>query len=138
LSIEKGESVTLPDWFQALNRDLRYPLTTIGTFAQAMISEKIKNNRFVIKTNVPGTEVSWLVTGIRKDPYANKHRIPVEEMKTESERGFYLHPDGYDQAEEKGVITVHNRGLKLELQRTKTQAEQSKSKGSSARNNDRS
>jgi hypothetical protein len=106
---ENGEAaVTLPDWFQALNRDFRYQLTTIGPFAQATIYEKIKNNRFVIKTSVPGTEVSWQVTGIRKDPYANKHRIPVEEMKTESERGLYLHPDAYDLSDEKGVMRVQH------------------------------
>ena len=37
-------------------------------------------------------EVSWQVTGIRKDPYANEHRIQVEIDKPAKERGLYLHP----------------------------------------------
>jgi hypothetical protein len=48
-------------------------------------------------------EVSWQVTGIRRDPYADKHRIPVEEDKPASERGFYLHASDYDLPEEQGV-----------------------------------
>src|SRR5262245_9593145 len=63
--------VTLPEWFEVLNRDFRYQLTVIGQFAQAIIAQKIKNNRFVIKTSAPNVEVSWLVTGIRQDVWAN-------------------------------------------------------------------
>ena len=79
--------VELPEWFDALNREFRYQLTVIGTFAQAIVLEKIKDNRFVIATDVPDVEVSWQVTGIRHDPYAEKNRIPVEEDKPEAERG---------------------------------------------------
>jgi hypothetical protein len=43
------------------------------------------------------------VTGVRRDPYAEKHRIPVEEDKPAAERGFYLQPEAYDQPEEKGI-----------------------------------
>jgi hypothetical protein len=101
---QNGEAtVELPDWFQALNRDFRYQLTVIGTFAQAIVGEKINGNRFTIQTNAPNVEVSWQVTGIRKDGFADKHRIPVEEMKQESERGFYLHPEAFNQPTERGV-----------------------------------
>jgi hypothetical protein len=48
-------------------------------------------------------EVSWQVTGIRKDPWANANRIEVEEDKPTKERGYYLHPDLYGQPEEKGI-----------------------------------
>jgi hypothetical protein len=34
-------------------------------------------------------KVSWQVTGIRKDPWANAYRIPVEEDKPAKERGYY-------------------------------------------------
>lgn len=74
-------TVVMPDYFEALNRDFRYQLTVIGKFAQAMVSEKISKNAFKIKTDKPGTEVSWQVTGIRKDKFANENRIPVETMK---------------------------------------------------------
>lgn len=48
-------------------------------------------------------KVSWEVTGIRKDPWANAHRIKVEENNSAKERGFYLHPDLYDKPEKKGI-----------------------------------
>jgi hypothetical protein len=48
-------------------------------------------------------KVSWQVTGIRKDPWANANRIQVEEDKPAKERGHYLHPDLYGQPEKKGI-----------------------------------
>jgi hypothetical protein len=48
-------------------------------------------------------KVSWQVTGIRKDPWANAHRIQVEEDKPDKERGYYLDPHLYGQPEEKGI-----------------------------------
>jgi len=85
--------VVLPDYFEALNRDFRYQLTVIGQFAQAIVAKEISHNRFTIKTNRPGVEVSWQVTGIRHDAYADAHRIATEEMKPANEQGRYLHPE---------------------------------------------
>jgi hypothetical protein len=100
-----GEAiVTLPKWFEALNRDFRYQLTVIGQFAQAMVASEISNHQFSIKTDKPNVKVSWQVTGIRQDPWANAHRIPVEELKSGKERGSYLHPELYGAPEEKGVL----------------------------------
>jgi hypothetical protein len=101
---EAGEAwVDLPEWFEALNRDFRYQLTCIGGFAPVYIAEKIKDGRFKIAGGSPDLEVSWQITGIRQDPYANAHRIPVEEDKPEDERGYYLHPKAYGQPEQMGV-----------------------------------
>lgn len=99
-----GEAVVeLPEWFGALNRDFRYQLTCVGGFAPIYVAEKIRDNRFKIAGGRAGLEVSWQVTGIRQDAWANAHRIPVEEMKPEPERGRYLHPTVYEQPEEKGI-----------------------------------
>lgn len=87
--------IQLPDYFQALNKDFRYQLTCIGTFAQAIVSRKIENNVFYIKTNKPQVEVSWMVTGIRHDPVAEKYRIKPEVEKTQNEKGKYLIPGAY-------------------------------------------
>jgi hypothetical protein len=98
--------VTLPDWFDALNRDFRYQLTVIDDsddFIMAKVTREIEGNHFAIRTNAPCVKVSWQVTGIRQDAYANLHRIPVEEDKPPSERGLYLHPDAYGQPEEYGI-----------------------------------
>ena len=47
-------------------------------------------------------KVSWMVTGIRHDAYADQNRIPVEEEKPASEKGSYLYPQGYGQPAELG------------------------------------
>jgi len=104
---EEGRAeVVLPAYFEALNRDFRYQLTVIGRFAQAIVEEEIIENRFVIRTNLAGVKVSWQVTGIRKDPYAQAHRITVEEDKPEGERGRYLHPELYRAPVEQGIGRV--------------------------------
>jgi hypothetical protein len=92
LDADGRAEIALPDWFQALNRDFRYQLTCIGAFAPVYVAEKIHDNRFAIAGGAPGQEISWQVTGIRQDAYANAHRIVVEEDKPAEEVGHYLHP----------------------------------------------
>jgi hypothetical protein len=101
-------TVTLPDWFEALNRDFRYQLTVIGQFAQAVISQEVTHNQFIIRTDKANVKVSWQVTGIRQDAWANAHRIPVEEDKLEKEREFYLHPELFNQPPQKNVEWVRH------------------------------
>ena len=95
--------VQLPEWFETLNRDFRYQLTVIGQFAQAIVASKMANRSFAIKTDKPDVEVSWQVTGVRQDAWANAHRIPVEVMKPEQERGLYLHPELFGAPAEKSI-----------------------------------
>src|SRR6202049_271744 len=99
-------TVNLPDYFESLNGDFRYQLTVIGQFAQAIVAKKIACNRFVIRTSKPLVEVSWQVTGIRHDAYANRYRIPVEEDKTVGEQGYYLHPEVFGQPESKSIAAA--------------------------------
>ena len=61
------------------------------------MAKKIVANQFVIKTDKPNVEVSWQVTGVRKDPYAANHPLAVEQVKPAAERGKYLYPEGYGQ-----------------------------------------
>jgi len=96
--------ISLPAYFDALNRDFRYQLTPIGGAAPNLhIAEKIRGNRFRIAGGNSGLEVSWQVTGIRKDAFADAHRVPVEESKPPDERGKYLHPDAFGQPPERGI-----------------------------------
>ena len=120
----KGKAeIELPDWFGILNKDFRYQLTAIGapgpnlyiakeisdattttnTKYNKSSSNKNNNSRFRIAGGASGMKVSWQVTGIRRDPWANANRIQVEEDKPAKERGYYLHPDLYSQPEEKGI-----------------------------------
>ena len=112
---DKGEAgIELPDWFGALNKDFRYQLTAIGApgpnlyIAEEILDATAKNssynkNRFKIAGGTSGMKVSWQVTGIRKDPWANAHRIEVEEDKPDKERGYYIYPDLYGQPAENGI-----------------------------------
>jgi hypothetical protein len=86
--------VGLADWFEALNRDYRYQLTPIGGPAPDLhIAAKVSGGQFAIAGGTAGQEVSWQVTGIRQDAWANAHRIPVEEAKPAEDQGRYLHPE---------------------------------------------
>jgi len=100
--------VTLPEWFEALNRDFRYQLTVIGQFAQAIVSAEVSNHQFSIKTDKPNVKVSWQVTGIRQDAWANAHRIPVEQPKATRDRGLYLHPELFGAPHNKSIAAAHH------------------------------
>jgi hypothetical protein len=100
---KNGEAwVVLPEWFAALNQDFRYQLTCVGGFASVYIADEVRDNRFKIGGGKPGLKVSWQITGIRHDPFAEKNRIPVEEEKSIDERGTYLHPAAYNQPASRG------------------------------------
>ena len=100
-------TVILSDWFEALNGgeefqgDYRYQLTPIGAAMPNLhIAQEIEGNAFRIAGGVPGMKVSWLLTGIRHDPYAEANRIAVEQVKPADELGTYLHPELYGQPAE--------------------------------------
>ena len=100
-----GEAqVELPEWFGALNKDFRYQLTAIGAPGPNLhVAEEIHANRFRVAGGLPGMKVSWQVTGVRQDPWAQANRIQIEVDKNPQEQGRYLHPEVYDQAIERGV-----------------------------------
>jgi hypothetical protein len=88
--------VTMPDWFEALNQDFRYQLTAIGAPGPNLyIAQEISRNRFKIAGGKAGSKVSWQVTGIRHDTWANAHRIKVEEDKPADQRGKYMSPEQF-------------------------------------------
>ncbi|HET7283934.1 MAG TPA: hypothetical protein VFI70_04545 [Nitrososphaeraceae archaeon] len=130
---DKGEAeIKLPDWFGILNKDFRYQLTAIGAPGPNLyIAEEIldtittttkhdgshhdndgyddsgdndnNRSRFKITGGTSTMKVSWQVTGTRKDPWANAHRVQVEENKPVKERGHYIHPDLYGQPAENQI-----------------------------------
>jgi hypothetical protein len=100
----RGEAVvTLPSYFETLNRDVRYQLTVLGQFAQAIVASEVQQNRFTIKTDRPTVRVCWQVTGVRKDAFAEQHRIVPEEPKAGAEQGKYLHPELHGQPKTAGI-----------------------------------
>ena len=100
--------ITLPNYFESLNSDFRYELTTIGSPAKAWIASKVANNQFAIQTEQGNVEVSWQVTGIRQDAWAKAHRIPNEVEKSEKEKGHYIHPELFGHAGEPSIIEIEH------------------------------
>jgi hypothetical protein len=72
-------------------------------------------------TDKPGVKVSWQVTGIRKDAWANKNRIKVEEEKPNSERGYFLHPELFGQPEEKNLEWARRPALMKRMKESRQQ-----------------
>ena len=105
-----GEAwVQLPNWFQALNKDFRYQLTPIGAPCSGLyIAQEVKDNRFQIAGGIPNLKVSWMVTGIRHDPYAEKNRIVVEVDKTPEQKGHYLQPDAFGEIKVQSINIDNN------------------------------
>ncbi len=81
--------IILPDYFLALNKDLRYLASSIGEampnlYVESEVSEKkfwlglIKRPTFIIAGGTPGGTISWQLTGIRKDVFITENPIIVE------------------------------------------------------------
>jgi hypothetical protein len=101
LDCEGRARVELPEWFEALNRDFRYSLTALDAPAPNLhIASRVAGGGFSIAGGNANQEVSWQVTGIRQDAFANAHRIPVEVDKPAEDRGCYLHPELFGKGEE--------------------------------------
>jgi hypothetical protein len=99
-----GEAwVELPTWFESLNTDFRYQLTCIGEPALVYVKRKVSGNRFLIAGGTPGLEVSWQVTGVRRDAYARANPMQVEVDKVGAEQGQYLHPEAYGLPETRAI-----------------------------------
>lgn len=108
--------VALPDYFMALNKDFRYQLTVVGQFAQAIVGKEIEDGAFEIHTDKPHVKVSWQVTGIRQDAFANANRIPEAEDKVGAERGTYLHPEAHGKASSAGFQHARMEALRANNQ----------------------
>ena len=100
-----GEAIVqLPAWFEAVNGDFRYQLTSIGAPGPGLyIAQKISGSRFKIAGGSAGNEVSWQVTAVRHDAYAKANPLIVEQEKRARERGYYIHPELYGATRERGI-----------------------------------
>ena len=66
------------------------------------IAEELSDNHFSIAGGRAGMKVSWQVTGVRHDAYANANPLEVEKDKGK-ERGHYLHPELFGATPEQSV-----------------------------------
>jgi len=105
-----GEAlVELPEWFTALNDDLRYQLTALGAASPNLhIAMEVTDNKFRIAGGVPGARVCWQVTGIRQDAWARANPLVVDEEKPAGERDHYLNPEVHGQPIERAIAFVRH------------------------------
>ena len=91
-----GEAVVqLPDWFEVINKDFRYQLTSIGAPGRDLhIAEEVSGGHFKIAGGKPNGKVSWQVSGVRNDAWEKAHPMVVEADKG-TQRGQYLTPELY-------------------------------------------
>jgi len=96
--------VNLPDYFESANKDFSYYLQPIGTFAQVIVEEEVRNNEFVIRTDKPNVKVSWIVVATRNDPYMRYFWKPTVIEKSPEQRGKYLIPQVYGKDDSYGIF----------------------------------
>ncbi len=96
-------TVSLPNYFEAINKDFRYQLTVIGAFAQAIISKEVSGNSFEISTSIPNVKVSWEVKAVRNDARMKQQSFVAVQEKTAAQKGKYLDPAAHKQPLSKGI-----------------------------------
>ncbi|MEZ4778900.1 MAG: hypothetical protein R2786_05895 [Flavobacteriaceae bacterium] len=98
--------VTLPDYYDAINKNPSYQLTPVGaSMPNLFIEKEIAQGSFVIAGGVPGKKVSWMITSERNDPYLQQNPQKREvEISKEDRTGKYLMPQLYGQPKEKGMF----------------------------------
>lgn len=101
-----GEAiVTLPNYFEAINTNFSYNLTSIGSKSEVFIKEEIQNNKFKIAGGLPNQKISWQVYAERNDAYLQQfpEKRAVEINKDANDSGKYLMPALFNQPKEKGI-----------------------------------
>jgi len=97
-------TISLPSWFDALNRDFRYQLTPVGGPAPELhIASEIEHGTFRISGGAANQKVCWQVTGVRRDGWAKANPVVSEEEKTASEQGLFLFPEAFGEPPEKSL-----------------------------------
>jgi hypothetical protein len=103
-------TVRLPEWFGALNADVRYQLTAIGQPAPNLhVARQATDGSFRIAGGPSRGEVCWQLTARRDDAYLRAHPTRVEVDKPAAERGTYLHPVEHGQAASAGLTRAGGR-----------------------------
>ena len=91
-------SIQLPSYFHEINRDPSYQLTAMGSSMPGLyVAQEEVNNVFKIAGGKPGGKVSWMVIGIRNDPYVKRYGARNEVEKPDAFKGTFLRPELYGQ-----------------------------------------
>jgi len=105
-----GEAtVELPPWLDSFCRDFRYQLTCVGGYAPVYVSQGVSGGAFRIAGGASGMDVSWQVTGIRKDASARSNPVVVERRKSPREAGKYVDPKAHGAPASRAILTAEHR-----------------------------
>ena len=103
-----GEAtVTLPDYFEKINKNFSYSLTPVGNAApNIFVKQKIKNGKFIIAGGNPNQEIDWVVYAERNDKYLQKNPEVrnTQPEKTGRYKGKYVHPELYGKSKEQSIL----------------------------------
>lgn len=107
-------TITVPDWFTALNKNIQYQLTVVADegqteFVQTMVSKRLSpSGKFEIRTSQGNVTVNWQISGERHDPTSEYMPLVVERDKPDNMKGKYMVPEAYglkqDRAMHKGPM----------------------------------
>lgn len=112
-----GEAiVTLPNYFEDINTNFSYNLTSTGSKSDVYIKDEINNNQFKIAGGLPNQKISWQVYAERNDLYLQQfpEKREVEINKDSNDRGNYLMPELFNQSNEKGIYNKSKKAEALE------------------------
>lgn len=90
--------VTLPAYYESINRDGLVQLTVVDSsadFVMAKVSQDVKNGKFQIRSSRPVTRVNWRVEAVRNDRWVQRNGAEAEPVKPREFRGKYLEPELY-------------------------------------------
>lgn len=112
LDAKGNATVSLPDYFTALNKDYRYQLTSIGAAAPSLhISQELANGSFSIAGGKANSKVSWQITGIRQDAHALKNPVVVESDKAEHQKGHFLDAAAHGFGQDRSFHAAHEKQI---------------------------
>lgn len=103
-------TVQLPEYFDAINTNVTYQLTAIGSSQPPYVATEVANNQFGV-AGAPNTKVSWTVHAQRNDPtiqyfeaQSGTHYRSAITDKKPNEQGKYLVPQAYGAAANQGIF----------------------------------
>lgn len=95
-------TVTLPAYFEKINKDARIQLTVVDKsddFVQVKVVSEVQAGQFRLRTSKASVSVFWRVEGVRNDKWMQRYGAPVEVNKPIGQKGTYLHPELYEMPE---------------------------------------
>lgn len=100
--------VTMPSYYESVNKEASYQLTPIGaSMPNLYIESELEGDTFTIAGGVAGKKVSWTVTAQRNDPYLQQFPYKREvEVDKGVRKGKYITPQLYGQPESKRMSYV--------------------------------